>query len=312
MAKDADSLAESREFRQKVIEKYGFIPTSVIEPDYSWGKHIIEHDKSKQNNVGKEKHDKMSYNVKTYTTQDGKEVSVNQMTKAFKMSSLNVRGKGSGISTFPPGLAKFIVEFYSEKDHIVLDPCAGHNSRMQVTYQLGRNYIGYDVCKEFMEFNRKVKDEIMGNQLFAPTHSITLREQTSEKMVEENETIDMVYTSPPYYCVEHYGDEPEQLGLSGSYEKFLERVLVIIKECHRVLKQDKYCIWNINDFRMDSKFYPYHADIMRLFVEAGFKLHDVVIVKWSNSLGACFATQVEGRKVTAKIHEYLVVGKKTT
>lgn len=310
MAKTIEDLNESREIRAKVLSKYGFIPTSVIEPDYSWGKSIIEFEERKQQVKAEEKHSKMKYNVKTYVTEDGKTVSFNETLDAFSMSSQNVRGKQSGVSTFPPGLARFIVEFYSEKGETILDPCAGHNSRMQVTYQLDRNYIGYDVSKVFMEFNRKVKEQLTTGQLFESPYTITLREQTSEKMVEDSNTIDMVYTSPPYYCVEWYGDEPEQLGLSGSYEKFLSRIKVIISECHRVLKPNKYCIFNINDFRMDGKFYPYHADIMKLFIEVGFKLHDVIIVKWKSSLGACFASQIEDRKVVAKAHEYLIVGKK--
>ena len=310
MAKTTEDLAESREIRANVLAKYGFIPTSVIEPDYSWGKDIIEFEERKQQNKAGEKHSKMKYNVKSYTKGSGEVVEYNETVAAFSMSSQNVRGKQSGVSTFPPGLAKFIVDFYSEKNDTILDPCAGHNSRMQVTYQRERNYIGYDVSKVFMEFNRKVQKEITSNQLFAPTNTITLREQTSEKMVEESNTIDMIYTSPPYYCVEWYGDEPEQLGLSGSYEKFLERIKVIISECHRVLKPNKYCIFNINDFRMDSIFYPYHCDITKLFTNAGFKLWDIIIIKWPSALGACFASQVEDRKICAKMHEYLVVGKK--
>ena len=57
---------------------------------------------------------------------------------------------------------------------------------MQVTYELGRDYIGYDICHEFMEFNRKVKDEITGKGsqglMFTPKNTIILREQSSEKV----------------------------------------------------------------------------------------------------------------------------------
>lgn len=310
MAKTQEDLQESRKIREMVLNKYGFIPTSVIEPDYSWGKDIIEFEERKQQVKAEEKHSKMKYNIKSYTKSDGTVVEYNETQEAFSMSSQNVRGKQSGVSTFPPGLAKFIVEFYSNRGDTILDPCAGHNSRMQVTFSLDRNYIGYDVSKVFMEFNRKVKEQITTGQLFQSAYTITLREQSSEKMLEDSNSIDMIYTSPPYYCVEWYGDEPEQLGLSGSYEKFLERIKVIIAECYRVLKKDKYCIFNINDFRMDNKFFPYHADIMKLFVDVGFKLHDVIIVKWKSCIGQCFASQIEERKMAAKAHEYLVVGKK--
>ncbi len=301
MAKTQEDLDKSREIRKQIITKYGEVPTTIWNPNYGWGKHVHQLRSRGQNQVAQEKHKKMKYDRK--------------LSKAFKMSSINVRGKSAGVSTFPPDVAKRIVLFYSEKNDTVLDPCAGHNSRMQITYELERNYIGYDVSKEFMKFNRKVLNEITGKGsqklLFQPKTSITLREQTSEKLVEDNDSIDMIYTSPPYWDLEYYGDEPEQLGYKHTYEEFLNKLQTIINECYRVIKKGKYCIFNINDFRKNSIYYTYHADVISLFRKAGFIIHDVVIIKWANALGACFASQVESRKVCAKIHEYLIIGKKT-
>ncbi len=316
MVKNNDSLIKSREIRAKVKAKYGFIPTSIIEPNYSWGKHIIEYDAIKQDKKAGDKHIKMKYNLKSYTTSSGETKEFNQPLDAYNMSSKNVRGKQSGISTFPPDLARFIVEFYSNKGDTILDPSCGHNSRMQITFELERNYIGYDVSIPFMEFNNKVKQELLGkgkqSLLFTPSNTLTLHLQSSEHMVEEDNSIDMIYTSPPYYCIEHYGDEPEQLGKSKTYEEFLFRIKQILSECYRVLKPDKFCVWNINDFRKDHIFYPFHADIIKIFSEVGFKLFDVAIVKWSGCLGSCFASQIEDRKILAKSHEYLIVGKKVS
>jgi DNA modification methylase len=314
MAKDSKSLEQSRDIRAKVLAKYGFIPISIIEPDYSWGKHIIEYDERKQQTKAVEKHSKMRYNIKTFETQSGEIKEFNQSLDAFSMSSQNVRGKQSGVSTFPPDLGRFIVEFYSEKDDTILDPTCGHNSRMQLTFELGRNYIGYDVSIPFMEFNEKVKRELLGQGkqdiLFQSQNMITLRLQSSEHLAESDASIDFVYTSPPYYCVEWYGDEPEQLGKSKTYKDFLLRMKQILSECHRVLKAGKFCVFNVNDFRMDNKFYPYHADIAYLMRSVGFDLHDIVVVKWKSCIGQAFASQIEERKICAKSHEYLIVSKK--
>lgn len=300
MAKTVEDLEKSRRIREEVIKKYGEVPKSVWEPDYAWGKQVIELDSRKQQAVALKKHEKMDYD--------------RRLTKAFSMSSQNVRGKQSGLSTFPPDLARRIVEYYSKKGDTVLDPCCGHNSRMQVTYELERNYIGYDVCKEFMDFNRRVAKEIQGDGeqslMFTPTTTITLREQSSEKMVELDETIDMIYTSPPYWDVEFYDEHPEQLGYKKTYDEFLTGTGRIIDECWRVLKKGGYCIFNINDFRKDGHYYMYHADIARLMERATFKLWDIIVVKWSSCIGACFASQIDSRKVVAKSHEYLIVGKK--
>jgi len=295
MPKDIESLEASRERRKEILDKYGEVPKSIWNIDYSVGGNIYEYDERKQHNKAVEKHKAMDYDKNLYSN--------------FSASGQNVRGKNGGLSTFPPDLAKRIVLFYSEKGDVVLDPFAGHNSRFQVTNLLDRHYIGYDVSKEFMKFNLEVEAKIK-SEIFYNGYDITLKEKSSEKLDEADTSIDLVYSSPPYYNVEWYGDEQEQLGKAKTYDDFLVALKSCISENYRVLKPDKYCIYNINDFRSGGIFYPYHADIIKLFQQVGFNLWDVIIINWKSAIGACFASQVEDRKITAKSHEYLVVGKK--
>jgi DNA modification methylase len=295
MPKDIESLIKSRGTRQDIIDKYGEVPKSIWNIDYSIGKEVIEYETRKQNIKAVEKHKNMDYDKRLY--------------KAFSASSQNVRGKEGGLSTFPPDLAKRIVLFYSEKGDKILDPFAGHNSRMQVTNMCERHYTGYDVSKEFMEFNKQVENTIK-SELFYNGYDITLKEKSSEKLDELDNSIDLCYTSPPYYNIEWYGDEPEQLGKAKTYDDFLVLIKNCIAENYRILKPNKYCVYNINDFRSGGIFYPYHADITKIFQLVGFKLWDIIIINWKTAIGASFASQIEDRKITAKSHEYLIVGKK--
>ena len=60
----------------------------------------------------------------------------------------------------------------------------------------------------------------------------------------------------------------------------------------------------------DGKYYSYHSDVIELMDNVEFKIWDIIIIKWKNCIGQCFASQVDNRKITAKQHEYLIVGKK--
>lgn len=305
MPKNWDDLKKSRERRKEIVAKYGCVPTSIWEGAYSHDIEIIEYEDRKRGVIGDKRHEKMDYDK-----------SDKELVKAFGASSRTVRGtsEDSIMSTFPPNLVKRVVEFYSEPGEIVLDPMAGHNSRMQMTHLCNRNYIGYDVSHKFMEFNREVADKITGkgeqNILVPSPYTITLREQSSEQMVEADNSVDLCFTSPPYYKVEFYTDEKDQMYYSKDYDEFLNRIEKVLSECYRVLKPNKYCVWNINDFRYGNRFYPYHADIIRIMNKVGFRMWDCIIVKWPSSIQACFATQIEDRKMSAKMHEYLIVGKK--
>lgn len=199
MGKTPEDLEKSRQRRAEVIKIWGDVPTSVWNVDYSWGKSTIEFG-HKQQEVAEEKHKKMKYNLKTFETQNGKTVTFNEQLDAFSMSSQNVRGKSGGLSTFPPDLCRKIVTYYSEEGETILDPCCGHASRLETVHKLNRHYIGYDVCHEYILFCEEVKKKITENQLFPSPYSITIREQSSEKMVEEDNSIDLVMTSPPYWC----------------------------------------------------------------------------------------------------------------
>lgn len=311
MGKTIEDLEKSRNFRAKVIKLWGDIPTSVWGVDYSWGKSTIEFDERKQQKVAEEKHlKKMKYNLQTFEATNGETITFNQQLDSFSMSSQNIRGKGAGLSTFPPDLCRKIVLYYTEEEDTILDPCCGHASRLETVHNLKRHYIGYDVCHEYILFCEEVKKKITENQLFPSSCTITLREQTSEKMVEENNSIDCVMTSPPYWDLEYYDDSPLQLGYKKTYEQFLEGISKILSESYRVLKQNKFCIFNINDFRKEKKYYMYHAHIAQLMQKVGFKLWDIIIIPWSSCIGSCFAEQVWSRKITAKKHEFLIIGKK--
>lgn len=297
MGKNISDLKKSRENRAKIIDRYGDVPKSVWEISYaSQNSDIIQYGNTQAESCIK-KHKKMNYDKSLFSV--------------FSSSSRDVRGKSGGLSVFPPMLAHKVINFYTEEGDIVLDPSSGHNSRMQMSYKMNRNYIGYDVSKKFMNFNRIVASKIQNQRGFIKNKcNIVLHEQSSENMIEDDCSVDLCFTSPPYYNTEFYGDEDDQLGKSPTYDDFMIRVTKIIGECYRVLKNGKFCVFNINDFRANGIFYPFHADIMRSYQSVGFTIWDVIIVKWASSIAACFASQIEDRKRTAKIHEYLIVGKK--
>ena len=81
-------------------------------------------------------------------------------------------------------------------------------------------------------------------------------------MPTPDQTGDFTITSPPYWDIEYYGDEPEQLGARG-YDGFLTELSAVMRENFRCLKPAAYCIWCVNDFRTYSMFFPYHEHTAR-------------------------------------------------
>ena len=205
-----------------------------------------------------------------------------------------------------------MLELYSEPLDTVYDPFAGHNSRMELTYSYKRNYIGVDISEKFMAANNEVKEFLINNTLFgsgAGTIDLIVSDSKSVKGVKTN-TADFSMTSPPYWDIEYYGDEAEQLGSVKTYAEFLENLYAVIKEVHRILKPGKFCCWCINDFIKNKIFYAYHIDVYALLVKAGFVPHFIYIVDLQSSLQEVFAAGVIAQKRLPKVHEYALVFKK--
>ena len=59
-------------------------------------------------------------------------------------------------------------------------------------------------------------------------------------------SIDMIITSPPYYCVRDY-NKYGQIGQEKSVEEYINKLIEIFKEAKRILKNDGSCWVNLAD-----------------------------------------------------------------
>lgn len=59
-------------------------------------------------------------------------------------------------------------------------------------------------------------------------------------------SVDCVVTSPPYWIMRDYGVDG-QLGLEPDIEEYLNRLLIVFDEVHRVLKDEGTCWVNLGD-----------------------------------------------------------------
>lgn len=134
------------------------------------------------------------------------------------------------------------------------------------------------------------------------------------------ESIDLVFTSPPYYNA-----RPEYEDYI-SYETYLLKMRQVIRACHRVLNEGRFFVMNISPVLVrrtsrneSSKRIAVPFDIHSVFVEEGFDFIDDII--WVKPEGAGWATG-RGRRFAADrnplqykpvpVTEYVLVYRKHT
>lgn len=313
--KTVEDLAKSREQRAAVIEKFGSIPQSIMTHDKSDRAIDLMAEKrsyaSRANDGGHKGKLASVFDVSGQSCRGSKAWSVSHHGDNQK----NVRaGEGAALSRFPQNIGRSLLLLYTERGQTVADPFAGHNSRMELCWRSGRNYRGNDLSETFMDANRIIRDILLNEgktDLFPGdfTASIELSQGDSRKLPWPDESADFTITSPPYHDIEWYGNEPEQLG-RGTYEEFLGGLQLVVNENYRVLRPQSFCVWCINDFRKNGKFYSYHEDTAQLLRNAGFIQWDIAITDLGEPIRAAFAQQIVETKILPKRHEYCLIFRK--
>jgi len=133
-------------------------------------------------------------------------------------------------------------------------------------------------------------------------------------------SVDLVFTSPPYYNA-----RPEYTDYI-TYEEYLLKIRKVIQAVHRVLADGRFFVMNIspvlvrrNNRSESSKRIAVPFDIHRLFIEEGYDFIDDII--WRKPDGAGWATS-RGRRFAADrnplqykpvpVTEYVLVYRKST
>ena len=215
------------------------------------------------------------------------------------LSFANGLGK---VTMYRPLMAKKVVAYLAKqlgvKEVRVLDVCAGWGGRMvgaksaespsfagvspsvagglrgELVSPLKVHYTGIDPCEKTYAALRAIRDEI-------GLTDVTLIHKPAEVALQEDGTYDIALTSPPYYNLELYSDEPTQSVQAGGYQAWLDTFLKPVIQ--GVIRHGvKYSCWSVKNFKTDKK-YDLLDDVIRIHGEHGWRLLDDAVFTMANS-----------------------------
>lgn len=164
----------------------------------------------------------------------GDNISDSGIRKMLKMFS-----GAQSVSNFRPTAAAAIYSVFSEEGDTVYDMSCGFGGRLIGATIANRKYVGVDpstkTYKGLLELSRDFN------------HSANLLNAGSESFRQQENSIDLCFTSPPYFDTEVYADEPTQSCIKYPakdvwFDGFLADTL---SNCHHSLKSGKFCLINI-------------------------------------------------------------------
>ena len=134
--------------------------------------------------------------------------------------ALKVMSGSQGVSNFRPTAAQAIYERFMPEGGITWDMSGGYGGRLLGAIKTHINYIATEPAKETFDGLTQIAKD-WGNQsnLFGIEQRLEIIQSGSEDYVPEEDSLDLCFTSPPYFDTEKYSNEDTQ-----SYKKFPKKV----------------------------------------------------------------------------------------
>ncbi len=164
-----------------------------------------------------------------------------QVTTLWDYPSQDYGEGQQGIAGYKGATPSYIIwnllQRYTKEKDLVIDPCCGSGTTLDVARDLNRKALGYDVH---------------------PTRKDIFRVDARKLPPELTNKVDFVFIDPPYSTHLDYGPDPRDIGKldakTGEYYKAMEQV---ISEIHRVLRPGGHMGLYVSDSYVHGQaFYP--------------------------------------------------------
>jgi adenine-specific DNA-methyltransferase len=167
------------------------------------------------------------------------------------------QGKSGYKGATPSYIIWNLLERYTKPKDLVIDPCAGSGTTLDVACDLNRRALGYDLT---------------------PTRKDIFRVD-ARKLPLEDEKADFVFIDPPYSTHIHYSDDPRCIGkLDAAGPEYYQAMDQVIAEIHRILRPGRYMALYVSDSYVKGKgFYPLGYELFNLLAKR-FQPADIIAV----------------------------------
>lgn len=185
---------------------------------------------------------------------------VGRDTKRYNATPTNVfsaRGVSAkepeSVSEFDPYLCELMYRWFSREGDMILDPFAGGCVRGIVASILGREYVGFDLSQKQVDANYYQQTEILKKYDGIRGESHWFYGDSEFVMSDVLKDYNMVFTCPPYYNLEKYSNNPNDLSNMPTYKDFLRKYGAILKCSADLLSEDSFFVIVVSEVRADQQ-----------------------------------------------------------
>lgn len=219
-------------------------------------------------------------------------------------ASMNT-GNLTGTSIFDPVICEVSYHWFmpdKNKGTKILDCFAGGSVRGVVANMMGYDYTGIDLRQEQIDANyRNAKEIGLEGINWICDDSLNIGNHV------QDETMDLLFTCPPYADLEVYSDDPSDIS-NMDYEGFRETYRKIITKAVGKLKNNRFAVVVISDVRDKNGFYHDLQGLTKQAMADGgaYFYNDIVLLNAMGSAGMRVRRNMRNRKVVRSHQNVLV------
>jgi len=214
----------------------------------------------------------------------------------FTYEGRDVRNKNIHPATFPISLARKVIELFTHKGELVLDPFVGSGTTLVAAQDLGRNGVGFDLQDDYIKLteSRLAKNA----QLFSNAKQIAICEEALNiSQYLPHESVSLIFTSPPYANllnrrrknksrryrnneqlgkIEQYSQDPRDLGTMPLNE-YTVKMGDIFERLLPIMRSKAHCVINVPDMWWENQRITIHVSLIEELRRRGYELRNVII-----------------------------------
>jgi hypothetical protein len=221
------------------------------------------------------------------------------------------RMAGAATSIFDPFLCELLYAWFCPKGGTIIDPFAGGVTRGAVASLMGFRYFGIDLREEQIQTN-KAQMAAMATTTSMPKprwlqgDSARLARILARAGCDES---DFVMSGPPYFDMEKYSDDVNDLS-NMTWEEFKTTYDKIIKQCVAHLKDNRFAAFMVQDVRDQKTGYyrGFICETVAAFERHGAHLYNDAILLNPTGLAAMKANKLFNRsRKLSPCHQHIVI-----
>ena len=207
----------------------------------------------------------------------------------------------AGVSLLDPVMAELVCRWFVLESCKSFDCFAGDSVFGYVSAHLGNEFVGIELRPEQAQLNNERTEGMAARYICDDGQNVAKHINADSQ--------DLLFSSPPYFDLEHYSDLENDASNQKSYNDFIQILHNAFTAAIGCLKENRFAVIVVGDVRDKSTgfYYDFCGDIKRIFKDGGMSLYnEIILIETGASTALRASRYMESRKV-AKMHQNTLV-----